>query len=115
LGVKVTYADIYNCRALIEIAMLREGGRPEVSHGTHFFQDLVEARIYPLALYPGEPGIIFNTTFLDNSPNQLPTLLPADALYADYVRVIHVPSAAGGRHMHMVMNTEEEKAIGYLK
>jgi hypothetical protein len=45
----------------------------------------------------------------------LPTLLPADALYADYVRVIHVPSAAGGRHMHMVMNTEEEKAIGYLK
>jgi hypothetical protein len=115
LGVKVTYADIYNCRALIEIAMLREGGRPEVSYGTHFFQDLVEAKIYPLALYPGEPGIIFNTSFLENAPNQLPSLLPADAIHADTVQVIHVPSAAGGRHLHMVMNTEEEKAIGYLK
>ena len=114
LGVKVTYADIFNCRALIEVAMLREGGRPEVSHGTHFFQDLVEANICPLALYPGEPGIIFNAGFLDHSPNQLPNLLPADAPYADTVQVIHLPSAAGGRYLHLVMNTDEEKAIGYL-
>ncbi len=115
LGVKVTYADIYNCRALIEIAMLREGGRPEVSHGTHFFQDLVEARIYPLALYPGEPGIVFNTLFFDGAPNRLASLLPADAAYSDYLRVIHVPSVAGGRYMNLVMSTEEEKAIGYLE
>ncbi len=115
LGVKVTYADIYNCRALIEVAMSREGGRPEVSHGTHFFQDLVEAKIYPLALYPGEPGIIYNHPFLDNAPNQLPALLPADALYADYLQVIHVPSAAGGRHLNLVMNTDEEQAIGYFE
>lgn len=115
LGVKVTYADIYNCRALIEIAMLRESGRPEVSHGTHFFQDLVEAKIYPLALYPGEPGIIFNTRFLDSAPNQLSSLLPADAVYSDYLRVIHVPTATHGRHLHMVMNTEAERAIGYLE
>jgi len=115
LGVKVTYADIFNCRALIEVAMPKEGGRPEVSYGTHFFQDLVEAEIYPLALYPGEPGIIFNSPFLDQSPNQLPTLLPADAPYANYVQVIHVPPAAGGgRYLNLVMNTDEEKAIGYL-
>jgi len=95
--------------------MSREGGRPEVSHGTHFFQDLVEAKIYPLALYPGEPGIIYNHSFLDNAPNQLPALLPADALYADYLQVIHVPSAAGGRYLNLVMNTDEEQAIGYLE
>ncbi len=74
LGVKVSYADIFNCRALIEIAMPKAGGRPEVSYGTHFFQDLVEANIYPLALYPGEPGIIFNASFLNNTDNQLPAL-----------------------------------------
>lgn len=114
LGVKVTYADIFNSRALIEVAMPRDKGRPEVSYGTHFFQDLVEANIYPLALYPGEPGIIFNEPFLDGSPNQLPSLLPKDSGLSDLIRVIHVPSVANGRKFHLVMNTAEETAIGYL-
>ncbi len=115
LGVKVTYADIYNCRALVEIAMPGDGGRVEVSYGTHFFQDLVEADIYPLALYPGEPDIVFNAAFLNGAENQLPSLLPADALYARYVQVIHIPSAAGGRCLDLVMNTDREKAIAYLE
>jgi hypothetical protein len=115
LGVKVSYADIFNCRALIEVAMPRGGGRPEVSYGTHFFQDLVEAEIYPLALYPGEPGIIFDSTLLDQSPNQLSELLPGDAALSDLVRVIHVPTATGGRYLELVMNSEAEKALAYLK
>ncbi len=115
LGVKVTYADIYNCRVLIEVAMAREGGRPEVSHGTHFFQDLVEAKIYPLALYPGEAGVIYDSAFLDAAPNRLAALLPADAAYSDYLQVIHLPSTTGGQLLHLVMNADEEKAIGYFE
>ncbi|MCK4831955.1 MAG: PEP/pyruvate-binding domain-containing protein [Anaerolineales bacterium] len=115
LGVKVTYADIYNCRALIEIAMPRDGGRVEVSYGTHFFQDLVEADIYPLALYPGEPDVVFDAAFLNGAENQLLSLLPADASYARYVHVIHIPSAALGRYLNLVMNTDREKAIAYLE
>jgi hypothetical protein len=114
LGVKVTYADIFNCRALIEIAMPKESGRPEVSHGTHFFQDLVEANIYPLALYPGEPGVIFNAGFLERAPNALARLLPNKAGLQDYVKVIEVPAAAGARHLHLVMNADQERAIAYL-
>ena len=45
LGVKVTYASINKAKLLMEIAFAREGYRPEVSYGTHFFQDLVEADI----------------------------------------------------------------------
>ncbi|MBN1316577.1 MAG: PEP/pyruvate-binding domain-containing protein [Anaerolineales bacterium] len=114
LGVKVTYADIYNSRALIEVAMPRDKGRPEVSYGTHFFQDLVEANIYPLALYPGEPGIIFNKQFLDKSHNQLTTVLSKESDHSNYIQVIHVPTEANGRTFHLVMNTAEETAIGYL-
>ena len=110
----MTYADIYNCRALIEVAMPKEGGRPEVSYGTHFFQDLVEADIYPLALYPGESDVVFDSTFPDNAPNRLAALLPAGALQGDYVQVIHVPSTTGGRYLNLVMNTDEEDAIGYF-
>jgi len=115
LGVRVTYADIFNCRALIEIAMPQGDGRPEVSHGTHFFQDLVEANIYPLALYPGEPGVVFNAEFLDRAPNALAELLPDDAHRGEYIKVISVPAVTGGRHLHLVMNTDQERAIAYLE
>jgi hypothetical protein len=95
--------------------MPRDGGRVEVSYGTHFFQDLVEADIYPLALYPGEPNIVFNVAFLNGAGNQLPSMLPADASHAQYVHVIHIPSAAGGRYLNLIMNTDREKAIAYLE
>ncbi|RME75523.1 MAG: phosphoenolpyruvate synthase [Chloroflexi bacterium] len=114
LGVKVTYADIYNTRMLIEMAMNRNGVTPEVSYGTHFFQDLVESRIYPLALYPEDPEAIVNMEFFQNAPNLLPELLPRDAAYAPYVKVIDVQQVSRGKLLRVVMNAEEGKAIGYL-
>ncbi|MDW8067540.1 MAG: PEP/pyruvate-binding domain-containing protein [Anaerolineae bacterium] len=113
LGVKVGYADIYNTSILIEIAFAGPAGTPEVSYGTHFFQDLVEANIYPLALYPDE-GDFFRREFFEQSPNLLPDLLPADAPLADVVRVIHIPAVSGGRFLEVVMNSEEGKAVAYL-
>src|SRR5262249_36892554 len=71
LGVPVTYADIYNTRALVELAVKQQGITPEPSYGTHFFQDLVEAQIYPLAVHPDEPGEFLNWAFLKESTNQL--------------------------------------------
>jgi hypothetical protein len=114
LGVKVTYTDIYNASVLVEIAADNRGGTPEASYGTHFFQDLVEARIYPLALYPGDPDTMFNWSFFEESPNMLETLLPEDAQYAQYVKVIDVPAVTGGRFLEIVMNGEQEEALGYL-
>jgi hypothetical protein len=114
LGVKVTYADIYNTRILVEIAMGVDGETPEVSYGTHFFQDLVESSIYPLPLYPNDRDVVFNRTFLDTVPNVLPELLPADAPYADYVKVIDVNTASDGRFLEIVMDGEQEQALAYL-
>lgn len=53
LGVHVTYADIFNTKVLIEMAVAHNGHMPELSYGTHFFQDLVEAGIHSLALRIG--------------------------------------------------------------
>ena len=113
-GVKVTYADIYNSSVLVEIALDRVQGTPEPSHGPHFFQDLVEAGIHPLALYPGSEGTEFNWAFFDGSSNVLGTLLPADARYADYVQVIDVPAVSNGRYVEIVMNGEQDQALAYL-
>jgi hypothetical protein len=115
LGVKVTYADIYNARVLVEVPLTREGCTAEASYGTHFFQDLVEAGIYPLPVTPGEDGAMLNHRFLTELPNVLADLLPADATYAQYVRVIDVPAVSEGRYLEIVMNGEQEQAVGYLK
>ncbi|MGB1249702.1 MAG: PEP/pyruvate-binding domain-containing protein, partial [Candidatus Promineifilaceae bacterium] len=79
LGVKVGYADIYNTKVLIEMAVKSaDGGRPELSYGTHFFQDLVEAGIYSLPLHLDHPRSRFQWEFFHDADNQLDTLLPED-------------------------------------
>ena len=115
LGVKVTYADIYNTLVLVEIPLIKEGITAEASYGTHFFQDLVEAGIFPLPVTPGEDGAMLNSAFLTESPNVLAELLPSDVAYAQYVRVIDVPAVTRGRYLEVVMDGEHERAVGYLK
>jgi len=115
LGLKVTYADIHNTSVLAEIALSRGDGTPELSYGTHFFQNLVEARIYPLPLYPHQADVAFNTAFFQESPNVLKDLLPSDGKYADYVKIIDVPATTDGRYLEVVMDSEKGKALGYLK
>lgn len=114
LGVKVTYADIFNTKVLVEMPLVRGGSIAEPSYGTHFFQDLIETGIYPLPIVPGD-GAMFNTTFLKSAPNALADLLPADADFAGYVQVIDIPAFTKGQHLEIVMNDEEEQAVGYLK
>ncbi|MBI5304614.1 MAG: PEP/pyruvate-binding domain-containing protein [Chloroflexi bacterium] len=115
LGLKVGYADINNTRVLVEIALPRGEGIPDVSYGTHFFQDLVEAHIYPLPLFPHEPGTSFNRAFFTQAPNVLAPLLPGDAAYAEYIKVIEVPTVANGRHLEIVMDEERGEAVAYLR
>jgi len=54
LGVNTGYADIDNASVLVEVAREKAGQRPEVSYGTHFFQDLIESNILYLPVYPDE-------------------------------------------------------------
>ncbi|MEW6577788.1 MAG: PEP/pyruvate-binding domain-containing protein [Chloroflexota bacterium] len=115
LGVKVSYADIYNSRALIEVAHSNSNAAPEMAYGTHFFQDLVEAQIFPLALFPDDPGVIYNWDFFDSAQNVLPDLLPDDADLCDVIRVIDVPAEADGRHLEIVLDGENDEGLGYLR
>ncbi len=51
LGVPVTFADISNLEGICEVAYSEEGYRPELSYGSHMFQDLVEANIFYGAIF----------------------------------------------------------------
>jgi hypothetical protein len=114
LGVNVTYSDINNTAMLMEVAARRGNYVPELSFGTHFFQDLVEAAIRYLPLYPDEPGIVFNAGFLLGAQNHLEAFAPDFAELADVVRVIDVAQASGGQILRVLMNAELDEAIGFL-
>ncbi len=114
LGVSVTYADISNTAMLIEIGRRRGGHLPELSFGTHFFQDLVEARIRYLPLYPDDTGVVFNTEFLLGAANELAALVPEATALADCIRVIDVPAVTGGQILRVAQNADLDEAVAYL-
>ena len=114
LGVPVTYSDINNTAMLIEVARQRGNYLPELSFGTHFFQDLVEASIRYLPLYPDDPTTAFNELFLRRSRNVLPEVLPEFAHLSETLRVIDVPLEAGGLILRVLMNADLDQAIGFL-
>jgi hypothetical protein len=114
LGVPVTYADISNTAVLIEVARAKGGYVPDLSFGTHFFQDLVESSIRYLPLYPDDPQVVFNEAFFTRSPNALAHLASEFAFLADVVRVIDVPQATGGLVLRVLMNADLDEAVGLL-
>jgi hypothetical protein len=114
LGVPVTYADLSNTAVLMEIARSRDGYVPDLSFGTHFFQDLVESAIRYLPLYPDDSGVTFNESFFSGSPNELSALLPDLAHLSDVVRVIDIKRASGGLSLRILMNGESDEAVGFL-
>ncbi len=114
LGVPVSYADINRAAMLIEVAREKDGYIPEVSYGTHFFQDLVEANIVYMPLYPDDRRNRFNETFLASSPNCLTDIVSGSETASAVIRAIHVPSVAGGRYLRVDMNSTEDRALAYL-
>ncbi|MFH1195458.1 MAG: PEP/pyruvate-binding domain-containing protein [bacterium] len=114
LGVSVTYSDISNTAMLIEVARKKGNYVPDLSFGTHFFQDLVEASIRYLPLYPDDEGIIFNEKFFKSSKNILTAILPDFAHVADTVKVIDVVNSTGGDILKVLMNAELEEALALI-
>jgi predicted nucleotidyltransferase len=114
LGVSVTYSDIDNTSTLIEIASKRGDYVPDLSFGTHFFQDLVESSIRYLPLYPDDYGIVFNEQFLSSSENVLAEILPDYAYLSEVVRVIDVPRLTAGQVLHILMNADKNQAMALL-
>ena len=114
LGVPVSYADISNTAMLVEVARRKGGYLPDLSFGTHFFQDLVESSIRYLPLYPDDPDVVWNEAFFLRSANALAALAPEFAGLADVLRVIDVPRTTGGRVLRVLMNGDLDEAVGLL-
>jgi hypothetical protein len=114
LGIRVSYSDIYHTRALIELSGKQIAMEPDPSFGTHFFQDMVESQIFPLALYLDDPNTIFDKDFFYQSKNQLLKIAPQEKQFADTLHLIAVDSYRPGHMLDLLMSDSEERAVAYL-
>ena len=115
LGVKVSYAEINHCRALIEVASSLDGFVPDVSYGTHFFQELVEDDIFYLPVRPDELGDTIAEDGLRAAPNALADLVPGDAGFGKVLRVVPVDVWTDGAAVHLAMDSESGEAICWIE
>ena len=74
LGIPVAFAEISQFSAILEESYSQVGYVPELSFGSHMFQDLVEADIYYGALFEDEKTLSYNKNLLDDFPNKLPEI-----------------------------------------
>ncbi|MFN2174436.1 MAG: PEP/pyruvate-binding domain-containing protein [Anaerolineales bacterium] len=115
LGVPVSYADIYNTRALVEITGPSIGPAPEASFGTHFFQDLVESNIYPLAVYLNDNDALFRKAFFDNAPNSMEQFIPESKTIGGCLTLVDITSYRPGYKLELVMDDEQTLTVAFLK
>lgn len=90
LGVPALFSDISEFEAICEIADSRAGYNPELSYGSHFFQDLVEAGILYNAIFENERTIVFNRSVLAGCENRLCDYDPKLTELEDIVAVYDV-------------------------
>jgi hypothetical protein len=114
LGVYVGYADICNSRALVEVAGHAIGPSPEPSLGTHFFHDLMEAQIYPIAIDLDDETNQINQIFFRDTPNRVQEWIQVDDPLASVLRLLAVKDFRLKHHIELIMNDEKGHTIAFL-
>jgi hypothetical protein len=114
LGVFVGYSDICNAGALVELSGKAVGPAPEPSLGTHFFHDLMEAQIYPIAANLDREDTLFQNDFFFAGENCLSTFVSVDPSIVECVRLLDVAAIRPGHHLEISMQAEEGLTLVYL-
>jgi len=87
LGVPVKFAEINNVAVLAEVAFSAGNLMPELSFGTHFFQDLVETNIFYVALFPEKKDCLFDIAKLTGLNNLFAKFMPEAIKYEEVIGV----------------------------
>lgn len=107
LGVPVSFAAINHFCAICEMSDSEVGYMPELSYGSHMFQDLVEAEIFYTALFDTPKTRIFNRTVFHDMPNILTEILPDCKEYEDIVKVCHTE----GMHLKLYSDIQNSETV----
>jgi len=91
LGVPVTFSEISSAYAICEIDSMHEGLVPDLSLGTHFFNEMVETGMVYMGYFGNKEGNLLRQDKLRNSENKINELLPESSDWSDIIYVIDYP------------------------
>lgn len=94
LGVPVTFRDISNFSAICEVSDDRAGYHPELSYGSHMFQDLVEAEILYGAVFNNEKTLHYEPELFQQEPDRFGQICPEYPELQGMVQVREVENVA---------------------
>ena len=95
LGIPVSFAEISHASVICEVVAMHEGLIPDVSLGTHFFNDLVEHDVLYVAFFPKKSENFLDATWFRDAPSRLLELDPTATALEHVVRVIDCRDAGG--------------------
>jgi len=107
LGIPVNFAEINNFTVMTEISYKSGDMTPELSFGTHFFQDLVETNIFYVALFTEKENVYFNEKWFKPLKNSLVKIVPENEKYQDVLKVYDVSD----KHVKIMADILSQKVI----
>jgi len=111
MGVPVSFNDIKDVQVLVELALMHEGLVPDVSLGTHFFNDLVEMDMLYCAVFPERKDCFFNEAFLTYASTYLHLVPPENDLWASVLTVLESTDKA---ELRLYADATAQRAVCYL-
>jgi len=115
LGIPVSFSEIQNVSILCEIDAMHEGLIPDLSLGTHFFNEMVEMNMLYLAYFVDQKDNMLNENFLSNCENHLLQLFPEEGKWADTVTIVDSKNQSVKRNIFLNANSVEQTAAVYLE
>jgi hypothetical protein len=112
LGVPVRFSEINNITFMGEIAYSDGNLMPELSYGSHFFQDLIETDIFYIGIFPDNPGVIFNKEIFISFSDVTEALIPESNKYHEVVRVYDV---TGNISLYIMSDMLSQKLVCFVE
>lgn len=91
LGVPVNFTELCNMTVMCELSYSARGVTPELSYGSHFFQDIVESGIFYTAIFRERENVTYHEEYLTERENLVEQLLPEETGAAEVIGVYETP------------------------
>ena len=88
LGIPTRFSDISCFSVICEVSDRQAGFLPELSYGSHMFQDMVEAEMSYSAVWDDPKTLAYDPAVLRGLPNRFPAICPEMAEFQDMIAVL---------------------------
>jgi hypothetical protein len=115
LGIPVNFNEIKHVSVLCELGSMHENLSPDISLGTHFFNDLVEMQIMYMSMNMVRSNNLFNRRCITGARNMLADIIPDCAAMADAVFVINTSSIKQDYSCYIHADAVKQKGMVFFR